>query len=110
MLELKVDLVSNYRCHYDILNISSRLFYGTGNVDRSNALGPQDRHPNFKPVSFYATSDTISTQAGEDGSYYNAKEAWAVARQVERILDDWPWWPYEDNDLCVITTEKWQVF
>ena len=109
VLDLKVDLVVNYRCHYDILNISSRLFYHTGNVEESNALGPQDRHPKFHPVSFYATSTTQSKQAGEDRSYYNPREAQAVVKQVERILADWPWEPYKENDLCVITTEKWQV-
>jgi exoribonuclease R/superfamily I DNA and/or RNA helicase len=111
VLNLKVDLVVNYRCHYDILNISSHLFYHAGKVDSSNALGPSDKHPIFQPVSFFATSNTQSKQQGEDGSYYNPKEAQTVVRQVEKILDNWPseWGSYKDNDLCVITTEKWQA-
>ena len=109
VFDLKVDLVVNYRCHWNILNLSSRLFYHTDVVDKSNAAGPQDRHPKFPPISFCATPKTQSKQAGYDGSYYNPKEAEAVVKHVKEILDDWPWWPYKDNDLCVITSERWQV-
>ena len=104
--------MTNYRCNYDILRLTSSLFYGLDDVS-ADYCKADDRtaHPDYHSFSFIAVVDGFAEQGGEDGSYMNHKEASVAVDHLQNILTKWPgeWGPVEEADVCVVTSEYRQV-
>lgn len=112
--EAKVNLLTNYRCQYDLLRLTVSLFY-RHEKDISLAhckASVQECHPVYHPFSFFAYMTGEAEQVGADGSFCNPGEAAVVVEQVERILENWPqeWGKSLDyNSICVVSSEFSQV-
>jgi superfamily I DNA and/or RNA helicase/exoribonuclease R len=111
---LQVNLMTNYRCNYDILRLTSTLFYDLNVNDVSKDFCKAvDRtaHPDYHSFSFVAVVDGDAEQGGKDGSYANVREALVVVHHLQRILRNWPpdWGPTTEGQVCVVTSEYRQV-
>ena len=101
-------LLTNYRCHHDIVKLPSSLFYNNTIVSqaRDNAL-----HPNTHfPLLFFCSSVTEDEQSSERDKY--PEEAEMLLQLVKKYTTVWPqnaWGPEYLNEVCIITPSRSQA-
>ncbi|XP_019634630.1 PREDICTED: uncharacterized protein LOC109477726 [Branchiostoma belcheri] len=78
-------LHENYRCHNDILEFPSKVFYGGKLICRSEAK----KHRDIFPLTFYAVPGQDSAESTST-SFYNDAEVSEVARRVKDLWNSWP--------------------
>ena len=104
------DLVTNYRCHKEIVAFSSSLFYEASLVSH---VPDSVAHPSAPyPLVFVCSSVDECTQfIGDDTNEIEAK---AVIEQVARFVRSWPtdipeWGQRDLNKICIVTSTRSQV-
>ena len=103
-------LLTNYRCHKEIVQFSSSLFY-----EESLQCQVPDgvAHPAAPfPLLFVCSSVDESVQLISDDK--NENEARIVLEQVSKFVRDWPvyipeWGKKDLNKICIVTNTRSQV-
>ena len=97
-----VTLLKNYRCHSEILELSSALFYNSqlscARASESHPLAPY-------PLLFVCSSFDDTVQSCGESS--DANEASIVLQQATKFLHKWPE-QWKEN-YCIMTSTKRQV-
>ena len=103
-------LLTNYRCHKEIVQFSSSLFYEESlQCQVSNRV----THPAAPfPMLFICSSVDESVQLISDDK--NENEARIVLEQVSKFVRDWPayipeWGKKDLNKICIVTNTRSQV-
>ena len=101
-------LVTNYRCHEKIVQLSEKLFYETPlkcNVSSAST------HPDAPfPLRFICSSVDDTLKYVEDAK--NGKEANIALWEAARIAEKWPvdrWGPKDLAQTCFMSTARSQV-
>ena len=106
----RVTLVTNYRCHPDILELSGNLFYETPlkpPVDKA----PPNLHPDYS-TSFLFVCSSYSEEVAETHTNTNKKEAIVILNKLKELYDQWPYKEWGDRDLfnaCIMSPSRSQV-
>ena len=100
-------LLTNYRCHKEIVQFSSSLFY-----EQCLQCQVPDRvaHPAAPfPMLFVCSSVDENVQLISDNK--NEHEAGIVLEQVARFVRNWPveWDEKDLNKICIVTNTRSQV-
>ena len=100
-------LLTNYRCHKEIVHFSSNLFY-----EESLQCQVPDRvtHPAAPfPLLFVCSSVDENVQLINDNK--NEHEARIVLEQVAKFVRNWPveWDEKDLNKMCIVTNTRSQV-
>lgn len=100
---LHSELITNYRCHHGILMLSSRLFYDSLLLCRSNALA----HPlaTFPLVFICSSLDEYFKQRGGT----DEMEASCLVSQAKKYIKSWPLEWEEKNSICLMSPSENQV-
>ena len=106
----RVTLVTNYRCHPDILELSGNLFYETPlhpPVDKA----PPKLHPDYS-TSFLFICSSYNEEVGESNKNTNEEEAIVILNKLKQLNDRWPYKEWGDRDLfngCIMSPSRSQV-
>ena len=101
------NLLTNYRCHKEIVHFSSNLFY-----EESLQCQVPDwvTHPAAPfPLLFVCSSVDENVQLINDNK--NEHEARIVLEQVAKFVRNWPvdWDEKDLNKMCIVTNTRSQV-
>ena len=103
-----VRLVTNYRCHHDILSLAEKLFY---KIPLKSVVPANSTHPDAPFPLVFVCSDLQSPQPSE--SPINEMEARIV---IEQLLIFAPGWPqdswgakFDPSQICVMSPSRTQV-
>ena len=106
----RVTLVTNYRCHPDILELSGNLFYETPLKPPANKAPPK-LHPDY-PTSFLFICSSYSEEVKEIHKNTNEQEAVIILNKLKELNDRWPYREWGDRDLfhgCIMSPSRSQV-
>ena len=101
-------LVTNFRCHKDILNLSGKLFY---NSPLECKVPSDSTHPDAPfPLLFVCSSIDTEVKCMKDAQ--NEEEAIIALREAARLANHWPtdrWGPKDLNQTCFMSPTRSQV-
>ena len=105
-----VTLVTNYRCHPDILELSGNLFYETP-LKPPQDKAPPKLHPDY-PTSFLFVCSSYSEKMEETNRNTNEEEAVIILEKLKELSERWPYKEWGDRDLfnaCIMSPSRSQV-
>ena len=105
-----VTLVTNYRCHPDILELSGNLFYETPLKPPDDKPLPQ-LHPEYS-TSFVFVCSSYSEKVEETNRNTNEEEAIVILEKLKELSENWPYREWGDRDLfnaCIMRPSRSQV-
>ena len=105
-----ITLVTNYRCHPDILELSGDLFYETPLILPQDKAPPK-LHPNY-PTSFVFVCSSCSEKVEETNRNTNEEEAVVILEKLKELSEHWPYKEWGDRDLsngCIMSPSRSQV-
>ena len=105
-----VTLVTNYRCHPDILELSGNLFYETP-LKLPQDKAPPRLHPDY-PTSFLFVCSSFSEKVEETNRNTNEEEAIVILEKLKELSENWPYQEWGDRDLfngCIMSPNRSQV-
>ena len=101
-------LVTNYRCHGDILRLAEKLFY---DLPLQCKVPPSMAHPAIQyPLQFCCSS--IDDKIRFVGSTINEHEAKILLDVITEFAKQWPkasWGPLDPSQMCVMSPSRSQV-
>ena len=106
----RVTLVTNYRCHPDILELSGNLFYETP-LHPPGDKAPPRLHPDYA-TSFLFICSSYNEEVGESNKNTNEEEAIIILNKLKELNDRWPYKEWGDRDLfhgCIMSPSRSQV-
>ena len=106
----RVTLVTNYRCHPDILQLSGSLFYETP-LKPPDDKAPPMLHPDYS-TSFLFICSSFSEQVAETHRNTNREEAVIILNKLKELHERWPYREWGDRDLfraCIMSPSRSQV-
>ena len=101
-------LVTNYRCHRDILNIVQNLFYASN----LKCAAPDDSTHPLSSFSLHFVCSSITPPPHSSENPVNNLEADVVVDQLLRFTPGWPqdrWGKFDPLDICLISPSRSQV-
>lgn len=101
----KVHLIENYRSYKEIVDIPSKLFYG------STLIARRTRPPGVGyPVHFYGVLGS-EEWSKDQPSYYNMAEVAELVERVEELVHNWPeaWGEIRQSNICALAPYIAQV-
>lgn len=107
-----ITLVTNYRCHEDIRNLSDNLFYHETPLKPPHKTSNQPRVFNFHESQSSIHFVCSSVEDREIQSNINEAEASAVVDVLVDINREWPRHGvgrFESNRICVMSKSRSQV-
>ena len=105
-----VTLVTNYRCHPDILELSGNLFYETL-LKLPQDKAPPKLHPDYS-TSFLFVCSSYSEKVEETNRNTNEEEAIVILEKLKELSENWPYKEWGDRDLskaCIMSPSRSQV-
>ena len=105
-----VILVTNYRCHPDILELSGNLFYETP-LKLPLDKAPPKLHPDY-PTSFLFVCSSYSEKVEETNRNTNEGEAIVILEKLKELSEKWPhteWGDMELSNGCIMSPNRSQV-
>lgn len=104
-------LVTNYRCHQEILTLSGNLFYETALLQPDASQYPSPPvHPHYPyPLCFVCSS--IDKKVCKIDSNTNESEARLIVDAVQKVAKDWPTqvWGNILSKTCIMSPSRSQV-
>ena len=101
-------LVTNYRCHNDILSLSERLFY---DLTLKSVVPAESTHPNAPYPLVFVCSDITKPLPSENP--INELEARIIIEQLQKYAPGWPqdrWGSKVDpSQICLMSSSRSQV-
>ena len=105
-----VTLVTNYRCHPDILELSGNLFYETP-LKPPQDKAPPKLHPGYS-TSFLFVCSSYGEKVEETNRNTNEEEAVVILDKLKELSENWPCKEWGDKDLfnaCIMSPSRSQV-
>ena len=105
-----VTLVTNYRCHPDILNLSGNLFYETP-LKLPQDKAPPKLQPDY-PTSFLFVCSSYGEKVEETNRNTNEEEAVVILDKLKELSENWPYKERGDRDrfnACIMSPSRSQV-
>ena len=105
-----VTLVTNYRCHPDILELSGNLFYETP-LKPPDDKAPPKLHPEYS-TSFVFVCSSYGEKVEETNRNTNEEEAIVILEKLRELSENWPYREWGDRDLikaCIMSPSRSQV-
>ena len=106
-LDYMVQLVTNYRCHKDIMSLSNELFYKSL---LKSGVQDDSTHPDAPFPLIFVCSSINPLQPGEDP--VNELEAGVVIEQMSKYVRNWPkdrWGTLLPSEICIMSPSRRQV-
>ena len=106
----RVTLVTNYRCHPDILELSGNLFYETPLKPPADKAPPL-LHPDYS-TAFVFVCSSVSEAVADTNRNTNKDEAIIILKKLKELNDHWPYNEWKDRDLhnaCIMSPSRSQV-
>jgi len=101
-------LVTNYRCHGDILRLAEKLFY---DFPLQCKVPPSMAHPAAQyPLQFCCSS--IDDEIQIIDSTINECEATVILDLIAEFAKQWPnasWGPLDSSQMCIMSPSRSQV-
>lgn len=101
-------LVTNYRCHGDILRLAEKLFY---DLPLQCKVPPSMAHPAAQyPLQFCCSS--IDDEIQIIDSTINECEATVILDLIAEFAKQWPnasWGPLDSSQMCIMSPSRSQV-
>ena len=103
-----VRLVTNYRCHRDILDLAEKMFY---KCPLKTVVPAESTHPDAPFPLVFVCSDLTKPQPSENPT--NENEARIVIEQLQKFAPGWPqdYWgaKVDPSQICVMSPSRSQV-
>ena len=103
-----VKLVTNYRCHQEILSLAEKMFY---KMSLKSVVPALSTHPEAPFPLVFVCSDLQDPLPSENP--VNEKEARIVIEQVQKFAPGWPqdYWgaKLDPSQICVMSPSRTQV-
>ena len=106
-----ITLVTNYRCHPDILELSGSLFYETP-LKPPEDKAPPKLHPDYS-TSFVFVCSSYCEKVEETNKNTNEEEAIIILDKLKELSEKWPYREWGDRDLfkaCIMSPSRSQVY
>ena len=106
-LHYLVRLVTNHRCHEDILSLAEELFY---KPDLKSKVPVDSTHPDAPFPLTFVCSSISPHQPSEDP--VNELEARVVIEQMSKYTTGWPqdrWGTKHPSEICIMSPSRRQV-